>query len=145
MKQDIFYNGKIFKNCEKRGPQFTKGELFWLDVSCKKIMEAFEYYLSTLTSYRYDGNDLKDGQVVIENADYVLVKAQCDLRDINTHTTTVRLELKAIPKEPSPTVEEGKEDEAAAMWEEVMNALCTHKYAADFKREMQNKFTIQRK
>jgi hypothetical protein len=61
MKQDIYYKGRIYKDADRCKPDLVNDQL---------LIVSFEEYLSTLTSYPYTGNDLKDGQVVVEGNDY---------------------------------------------------------------------------
>lgn len=82
MKQDIYYKGFIHVGCTQ------------------------PTILTAKMSYSYTGNDLKDGQLVVEGEHYMLYNI-CKTHDDNCmHCPLSSIEARPI----FPTVEEGKED-----------------------------------
>lgn len=74
-KQNIYYKDRIYIGCDRMMPVISSVNRL---TYYSEAIELFEKYLSTLEWNQYKGNKLKDGQVVVENLDYVIEGESCD-------------------------------------------------------------------
>lgn len=89
MKRNVYYNGKIYFDCDLKIPEsFTK----YPEPTSDDQLQ-FDWLISSFRSCPYIGNNLKDGEVVVENVDYELYPS-CS----NNHALEFSPKLKAFPK-----------------------------------------------
>lgn len=152
MKQNIYYNNRLYINCEITYP----GRLDVMRDTGNEYRQQFgdfELHLRSLTSYPYTGTNLKDGQVVVEGVDYKLMaqgfagfdKGEwVDLIDaeiwyIQNEPENKKKRIIAIPKE-NIEVKETQED----MWREIEKTYLGTAKPHDATAYNKSKFTITR-